>query len=153
MSGSPYTKNVYSGKFMPTRPEKYRGDVSNIVYRSGLELRFMKWLDSQTHVLSWSSEEVVIPYVHPKDNRLHRYFMDFQMKVQKKDGSVKTYLIEVKPHRFTQEPVVPKRKSKRFLTEVIQWAVNQSKWKAAREYAKDRGWDFMLITERDLGSL
>jgi hypothetical protein len=59
----------------------------------------------------------------------------------------------VKPYRFTQEPVVPQRKTKRFIAEVYQWAVNNAKWEAARAVAERNGWNFMLITEKDLGLL
>jgi hypothetical protein len=147
-----YTKECYTGKFVPKNPQKYIGDPTNIIYRSSLEIKFMLWCDRRESVLQWGSEELVIPYVSPLDNKVHRYFVDFIMKVQTKEG-IKTYMIEVKPYRFTQEPVVPKRKTKNFLAEVKQWGVNQAKWKAAREFAKDRGWEFMLITEKDLGVL
>jgi hypothetical protein len=149
----PYSKNVFSGRFTPKHPEKYKGDPTNIIYRSSYEIRFMKWADLSEHVLAWNSEEVVIPYIHPKDGRAHRYFVDFMIQVRTKSGEIKRFLVEVKPFVFTQEPVVPKRKTKRFLTEVIQYAVNQAKWKAARSYAADRGISFIIITERDLGTL
>jgi hypothetical protein len=147
-----YTKECYQGKFIPKNPQKYMGDPSNIIYRSSYEVKFMIWCDRRESVLQWGSEELVVPYVSPLDNQIHRYFVDFIMKVKTREG-VKTYMIEVKPYRFTQEPVIPKRKSKNFLTEVKQWGVNQAKWNAAKKYAEERGWEFMLITERDLGVL
>jgi hypothetical protein len=146
-----YTKDTYKGKFVPKNAQKYVGDSSNIVYRSSYELRFMKWCDLNDSIQKWNSEEIIVPYVSPKDNKIHRYFVDFTIQVKTKTGDVKTYLIEVKPFRFTQEPQSPKRKTKQFLNEVIQWSVNQAKWKAASSFAADRGWQFMLITEKDLG--
>jgi hypothetical protein len=148
-----YTKDTYRGIFAPRNPRKYLGDVTNIVYRSSYELRFMNWCDLNDNVLQWGSEEVVIPYVSPMDNKIHRYFVDFFIKIRNKHGDIKKYLIEVKPYRFTQEPVVPQRKTKRFITEVYQWAVNNAKWDAARTVADRNGWSFMLITEKDLGLL
>jgi hypothetical protein len=148
-----YSKNVLSGRYVPKHPEKYKGDPTNIIYRSSLECRFMKWCDLSSHVLQWNSEEVIVPYIHPKDGRAHRYFVDFMVQVRTKAGTTKRFLVEIKPFAFTQEPVVPKRKTQRFLSEVLQYAVNQAKWKAAREYAADRGMSFMLITERDLGTM
>lgn len=148
-----YTKDTYRGIFAPRNPRKYLGDVTNIVYRSSYELRFMNWCDLNDNVLQWGSEEVVIPYVSPMDNKIHRYFVDFFIKIRNKHGAIKKYLIEVKPYRFTQEPVVPQRKTKRFITEVYQWAVNNAKWDAARTVADRNGWSFMLITEKDLGLL
>lgn len=141
-----YTKELHQGKFIPKNPNKYRGDISNIVYRSGYEVKFMNWCDLNSDVTQWSSEEVVIPYRSPMDNKLHRYFVDFYVKIQDK-----VYLIEVKPDRFTKEPAVPKRRTKRFLNEVAQYAVNQAKWKAAREVCADRNWEFKIITEKELG--
>lgn len=146
-----YTKDTYKGKFTPTHPEKYVGDAKNIIYRSSYELRFMKWCDTNDSILQWNSEEIVIPYISPVDNRPHRYFVDFTIQVKNKAGEVKTYLIEVKPFKFTQAPQPPKRRTRQFLQEVMQWGVNQAKWDAAKSFAKSRGWEFMLITEKDLG--
>lgn len=148
-----YRKDCYKGKFQPQNPQKYRGDPTNIVYRSSYEIRFMKWCDLNSNVLEWGSEEIVVPYKSPIDSQMHRYFVDFYIKLKTVSGDIKKYLIEVKPHRFTKEPVIPKRKTQRFVSEVMQWGVNQSKWKAATTYAKSMGADFMLITEKDLGLL
>jgi hypothetical protein len=148
-----YTKDTYKGTYTPKHPQKYLGDVTGITYRSSYELRFMNWCDLNASVLQWGSEEVVIPYRSPLDNKMHRYFVDFFIKIRNKHGEIKKYLIEVKPFRFTQEPVIPKRKTKNFINEVYQWAVNNAKWEAARAAASDNGWNFMLITEKDLGLL
>jgi|TARA_S200002703_G_C3642620_1_gene197289 hypothetical protein len=145
-----YSKQVYSGKFIPRNPEKYKGSVNNIIYRSSYELKFMNWCDISDSVLQWGSEEVVIPYISPLDNKIHRYFVDFFVKVNSKN-KVRYCLVEVKPFRFTQEPKIPKRKTKRFLNEVKQWGVNLSKWEAAKEFCLDRNWEFMIITEKELG--
>ena len=145
-----YTKNLYQGKFIPKNPSKYKGDISNIIYRSGYELKFMNWCDLNSDVLEWGSEEVVIPYRSPLDNRVHRYFVDFLVKVKQTDNTYKMILVEVKPYRFTQEPKIPKRRTKRFINEVKQWGVNLAKWESATEFCIDRGWEFKLITEKEL---
>lgn len=111
----------------------------------------MDWLDKNPDVISWASEELIIPYLSPVDGRWHRYFPDFLIKVRTKDGKFKTILIEVKPKKQTKEPEPQKRKTKRYINEVVTWGVNSSKWKAAREYCADRGWTFQIITEDDLG--
>lgn len=147
-----YTKDTYKGKFIPTKPHKYIGDPTQIVYRSSYELKFMKWCDMNVSVKRWASEEIVIPYLSPMDNLLHRYFVDFFIEVETKDGKIKKYLVEVKPYRYTQPPVIPQRKTQRFISEVKQWGVNNAKWDAAKRYAAQRGWEFMLITEKDLQS-
>lgn len=143
--------NYYKGKFTPNRPEKYTGDPTNIIYRSSWELRFMNWCDMSSNVLKWSSEETVIPYRCGTDNKLHRYFIDFKIQVRSKSGELKTYLVEVKPSAQTVPPQFPGRRTKRYLTEAMTFVKNQSKWQAAKQYCADRGWEFMIITEKELG--
>ena len=88
---------AYSGYFRPKNPKKYVGDPTNIIMRSSWETMFASWCDKNPAVLKWSSEETVIPYRCPTDDRIHRYFVDFQIQVQQKDGKLKRYLVEVKP--------------------------------------------------------
>lgn len=145
-----YTK-TYKGKFRATNPQKYRGDISNIVYRSLWELRFMKWCDTNDSILEWGSEIIVIPYISPVDKKPHRYFVDFYIKVQNKDKEIKKYLVEIKPERFTKPPNIPQKKTKKFIEEVFQYGVNDAKWKAAFEYCLDRNMEFIILTEKDLG--
>jgi len=142
---------AYSGIFRPSNPQKYVGDHTNIIYRSSWECRVMNWLDKNPNIISWASEEVVIPYKSPVDGKMHRYFPDFVVKSRGKDGSTKTMMIEVKPKKQTIEPKVQRRVTKQYITEVTTWGVNQAKWKAATEYCLDRGWQFMLMTEDHLG--
>jgi hypothetical protein len=142
---------AYSGKFTPKHPNKYMGDYKNIIYRSSWECKVMSWLDSNQDVISWSSEEVIIPYKSPVDNRFHRYFPDFLIKVRTKDNKLKTMLWEVKPKKQTQPPEPKKRITKQYINEVTTWGVNQAKWHAAQQYCNDRKWEFKVITEDDLG--
>ena len=126
-------RDYKQGFFKPKFPKKYRGDPTNIVYRSGWEKKVMQSLDDNLNVTSWGSEEIVIPYRSPVDNRIHRYFVDFIVEVVGKDGGKRTILIEVKPAAQTQEPKRPKRNTKRYLTEVMTYGVNQAKWNADRK--------------------
>ena len=141
----------YQGKFRPRNYQKYKGDPTNIIYRSRWELKFMKWCDNNTNILQWASEEFFIPYRSPLDNKWHRYFPDFYMKVKESNGSVKQYVIEVKPLRQTVKPKIPKRKTKSYIYETIEYAKNQAKWQAAKAYCKDRRYEFKVVTERELG--
>jgi hypothetical protein len=134
-------------KFTPIFPEKYTGDPTNIIMRSSWETRFASWCDKNPSVLKWSSEETVIPYRCPTDNRIHRYFVDFKITV----STGKTYIIEVKPAAQTQPPIYPGRQTQRYITESLTFMKNQAKWEAAIEFAKDRGWEFKIITEKELG--
>jgi hypothetical protein len=142
---------AYSGLFTPRNPQKYMGDHKNIVYRSSWEAKVMNWLDLNPDIISWASEELIIPYKSPVDGRWHRYFPDFLVKSRTRDGKLKTILIEVKPKKQTQPPEPKKRVTKQYIQEVTTWGVNEAKWKAATEYCADRGWDFKLLTEDHLG--
>lgn len=141
---------AYRGKFVPKHPKKYQGDPSNIVYRSLWERDCMRYFDGNPNVIYWASEEVVVPYLSPIDNRWHRYFPDFLIRVQKPDGSTDTVMIEVKPAKETREPKVKSRITKNYLYEVKTWGVNQAKWKYAEEFCADRKWKFVVWTEKDI---
>lgn len=138
------------GYFKPKNPNKYLGDPTGIVYRSGWEKKVMEYLDDNINVKGWSSEEIVIPYISPIDNKMHRYFVDFYVEAVGRDGETKKMLLEVKPKAQTQAPKTPKRKTKRYITEVMTYGVNQAKWKAATDYCRHKGWDFKIITESEL---
>jgi hypothetical protein len=142
---------AYSGKFSPKNTNKYLGDPTNIWYRSLWERRVMVHLDSNPNVIEWSNEEIVIPYLSPVDNRVHRYFPDFFVRVKNKAGISEAMILEVKPKSQAQPPVKKSKITRRYITEVMQWGVNEAKWKAAVEYCKDRSWTFKVITEDDLG--
>lgn len=140
----------YKGWFRPKNPKKYKGDANNVIYRSNWELQVMKQLDLNPNVIWWASEELPIPYISPVDNKAHRYFPDFIVRTKRKDGQEQTTIIEVKPYKQTIEPT-RKRKTKTYLAEVVQYAVNIEKWKAAELFCKEHGWKFQILTEKELG--
>lgn len=142
---------TYKGRYSPKNPGKYKGDPTGIIYRSLWERKLMVYLDENKSVIQWSSEEIAIPYISPLDNRYHRYFPDFYVKAVDKNGNIVEQLLEVKPKKETIEPTKKKRITKQYITEVTTWGKNQAKWKAATEYCLDRGWQFKLITEKELG--
>ena len=143
-------KKLHSGKFRPKNISKYKGNSTEIFYRSGWELRFMSYLDKTPSVLKWSSEEIVVPYKSPIDKRIHRYFPDFWIKIKKENGLTECVLIEVKPKKQLTQPKKPKRITRRYLSEVYTFGVNEAKLKAATEYCSDRKWRFKIITEDHL---
>lgn len=110
----------------------------------------MKFCDLNQSVLRWGSEEVVIPYINPLDRKPHRYFVDFIVEMKAADGSVKTMLIEVKPKKQCAQPKKPKRQTRNYICEMQTWITNSAKWKAAKEAAESRGWEFRVLTEDDL---
>ena len=141
----------YKGKYYPSFPRKYKGDPTNIVYRSLWERKFMVYCDKNQNILEWASEEIAIPYRSPIDNRVHRYFPDFYMKVKETNGKIKNYVIEVKPAKQTKPPKKPKRQTKGYIREAYEYAKNQAKWKMAKEFCADRQWEFKVVTEKELG--
>lgn len=134
-------------KFIPLFPKKYVGDPTNIIMRSSWETRFASWCDKNTSIVKWSSEETVILYRCPTDNHIHRYFVDFKITT----NLGKTYLVEVKPQKQTVPPVFPGKQTQRYLVESLTFLKNQAKWEAAKKYAIERGWEFKIITEYELG--
>lgn len=141
----------YKGIFKPSFSQKYIGDYKNIVYRSLWELKFMNYCDKNENILKWSSEEIWIPYVSPIDNRVHKYFPDFYIKYKDNEGILKESLIEIKPKRQVNGPKIGKKINQKQIYEVKEFAKNQSKWKAAKEFCEDRRWTFQILTEDNIG--
>ena len=142
----------YNGKYRPRYPRKYKGDPTNIVYRSLWERKFMNYCDLNESINEWQSEELSIPYVSPLDNRVHRYFPDFFIKYKDANGKSRSVVVEVKPKKQIKEPKKnPKRKTQAWHYEVKTWVVNQAKWEAAKQFCADRKYEFKLMTEDDLG--
>lgn len=141
---------AYKGRFTPSNFQKYKGDPTKIIYRSLWERKFMVWCDTNPNILEWGSEEFFIPYISPVDGRAHRYFPDFYVKLRTTTGQVKRYVVEVKPLAQCQAPKRPKRQTKKYISEVKTYAVNQAKWKAAVDFCEDRLWEFKVITEKEL---
>jgi hypothetical protein len=124
----------YKGRYTPTKPKKYKGNPQNIIYRSLWERKFMVYCDNSTSIIEWGSEEIIIPYLSPKDGRMHRYFPDFYIKVK-----------QCKP------PKDPKRRTRRWMNEVITYGVNDAKWRYATEWCADNDMEFKILTEDHLG--
>ena len=142
---------AYKGKYSPSYPRKYKGDPTNIVYRSLWERKFMVYCDLNENILEWGSEEIVMPYRSPVDGRVHRYFPDFYIKVKESTGRIKKMIIEIKPKRQCSPPAKPKKQTKGYLREAFEYAKNQAKWEAASEWCKDRSYIFKVFTEKELG--
>jgi len=139
----------YRGLYKPKNPLKYIGDISNITYRSLWERKFMVFCDTTNSVVKWASEEIIVPYIYSIDKKMHKYYVDFVMQLLEKDGKLKTYMIEIKPYIQTIEP--KKRKcTKKYIKELVEWEKNQSKWLYASEYAKEKNWEFKVLTEKEL---
>ncbi|AKA61997.1 head completion protein [Proteus phage vB_PmiM_Pm5461] len=144
---------AYKGKFLPVNKDKYKGDWRKITYRSSWEHFFMKWLDNNSDVVSWSSETVIIPYFSNADGKKRRYFMDFWAKFK----SGQEFLFEVKPFKETQPPRPPAnvtvKAKKRFMEEMYTYQVNSDKWKAAKKLADKMNLQFKIVTESSLKTM
>lgn len=149
------TKNsgFSQGYYNPIYPEKYLGKPP-IIYRSSWERKFMIMCDNRDDVVGWSSEPVVIKYWSTLDSKERKYYPDFYMKVDKGDGKYEEFLIEIKPSEQIKKPKPPDVNSKKalksykFLAE--QFVINRDKYKYAKKWAEDRGWRFIVLTEKSL---
>jgi hypothetical protein len=139
----------HQGKFKPSNPKKYKGDCTNIIYRSMWECNFMLKLDRDPKVVRWSSEEIIIQYRNPITGRISRYFPDFYVERLTEDGSVNKFLVEIKPKYQTLPPPESKRKTKAWQRMVLEYAKNQAKWEAAKKFCSDRKYTFTILTEED----
>jgi len=114
----------------------------------------MNYIDTNPNIIQWASEELFIPYKSPLDGKWHRYFPDFIIKMRDKDGKISTKMIEIKP-RSQSVPPTPKGKgskpTKKYLREVATFGINSAKWHAAKEYCADHNWEFVVLTEKELG--
>ena len=140
---------AYKGRYKIKNPDKYLGNPTNVIFRSLWERNTFRWCENNPKVRAWSSEEIVVPYKCKVDNKLHRYFVDLYVEM----NNGQTILVEIKPKKETLPPKQPKRKTKKFLNEVITFSKNQDKWEAADQYAKHKGWKFQVWTEETLKNL
>lgn len=132
------------GLFTPINKQKYIG--KNIPkYRSGWELTFMTFCDSNKNVLYWASESISIPYRHPFKGRVVNYIPDFFVVYQNKYGKQIAEMVEIKPKK--QSLIEGKVASAR---DKIIVAINHAKWASAVAYCKHHGYTFRVITENEL---
>jgi len=144
-------KRYRQGIFKPVNSKKYIGS-GDPIYRSGWELKFFRWADLNEKILGWGSENIIIPYLSPIDNKVHRYFVDNFIVFLDKNGNKKKFLIEIKPSKQVAKPVESKRKKRTtIIYEQKTWVVNQAKWDAARRWSQKKNCEFIILTEKELG--
>ena len=131
------------GVFQPTNPAKYVGKKSPR-YRSGWEMAFMRFCDTNDHVLQWASESIVIPYRHPLTGKMTNYVPDFLVVYRDKNNTMKAEVVEIKPKK---QSIIESKASNRDRAVV---AVNYAKWDAATKWANRNGLHFRVITETDM---
>jgi len=146
----PYLFMSYKGIYKPENPKKYIGDANQIVYRSLWERKMFRYCDTNEKILKWASEEIAIRYFNPVKKRVARYFPDIYIEYINKEGKKKKSLIEIKPAKETRSPT-PARRTKNQLIAESLYAQNTAKWKAAEEFCLDNGWEWKIMTEKELG--
>ena len=142
---------TYKGRYTPKNPQKYKGNPRRIIYRSSWERKLMVYCDTNKDILEWGSEEIIIPYLSPWDGRIHRYFPDFYIKVRQSGGTIKKFIIEVKPKKQCAPPAESRKKTKQWYKEVKAWGINSAKWKYATEWCDNNDMEFKVLTEDHLG--
>ena len=131
------------GVYKVTNPLKYVGKREPR-YRSGWELAFMRFLDSNDHILQWASESIVIPYRHPLTGKMTNYVPDFLITYRTRDNRMCAEVIEIKPKK---QSLLESKMNDRDRAIV---AVNYCKWDAATKWAKAQGLRFRVVTEDDI---
>lgn len=148
-------------------PEKYHNPNNKpLVARSGLEMRWFKYLDGAENVVTWSSECVHVPYEKPifyteNDSTVayteeHKYIVDVWMIW--KNGDVEYEMLgEIKPETMCYPPKEPKINNKKALnnyhSSMQTFLINRSKWVSTFQFckrlleSKQRQIHFVIMTE------
>lgn len=142
------------GKYQVINPQKYIGDIYNIIFRSSWEKRFCYYCDSNPNIIKWSSEPIAIKYWNPIDKKEHEYHVDYYIQVKKTDGSTQDWLLEVKPksqYSLKEKPVfegrVTEKRIRAYNEKLKIWITNRAKFEAATRFAEARGYKFGTIDE------
>tara|TARA_B110000305_G_C19413534_1_gene626773 strand:+ start:1419 stop:1859 length:441 start_codon:yes stop_codon:yes gene_type:complete len=130
------------GIFEMKNPEKYLGKHAPR-YRSGWELKFMRFCDTHPGVVAWASESHRIPYFNPIKNKKTMYVPDFFIVYADKHGNRNAEFVEIKP----AGQIMGNAKSSH---DKVHAVVNEAKWQAAKVFAQQQGVGFRVITENEL---
>ena len=144
-------RNYNQGMYTLKNPDKCINGTKEVRYLSGYELECWKWADNNKNVIKWGAETVIVPYYSSVKGRKARYIVDIYIEYIDRHGEHKKVLGEIKPSQQCKPPRKSNRKKKEtIIQEELTWVTNQEKWKAAQEYATARGWDFVILTEREI---
>jgi len=142
----------HQGRYIVKNKDKYVGNVSNVIYRSGWEKKVFLMLDNNPNILKWGSEILPIPYFSTIDNKTRRYYPDLLVKYKNKDGDIITDMVEIKPYKQTLPPKKGggKNSKNRYINECLTYRKNQDKWNSAKMWCKKEGYNFRLMTENEI---
>jgi hypothetical protein len=124
----------------------------------------MIYLDNNDKIINWGAEHLKIPYTktewisEKQDYKTseHTYYPDFYYELKKDDGTISKVVAEVKPYSETIEPVLASKPTakqlKNFEYALKMYNKNLSKWTYMIDYCQRKGFEFIIITEKILGS-
>lgn len=152
-------KNVKQGWYELKNPEKFTKPIDeymksykdgSVNYKSGLELKAIRYADWNKHVKKWSLEPFHVKYIKPTDGKPHRYFIDLFLEFSSGDK----FIVEVKHSSEVKPPRKPSKKTDKaimnYQTALQTYAINQAKWKAAKMFAENNKIKFIILTEEHL---
>lgn len=144
-------RNYKQGKYEVKNPSKCINGTKEVRYLSSYELECWRWADNNKNVIRWGVETVVVPYYSSVKGRKARYLVDLYIEYYNRHGEYKKVLCEIKPFRETKKVRdTPGRKKSTVIQEQLTYVTNMEKWKAAKKYAEDRGWQFTILTEKEI---
>jgi hypothetical protein len=132
------------GSFTPKNPHKYVGK-NTPRYRSGWELVFMQFCDTNENVIQWASEAIKIPYKHPLTGKPTIYVPDFFVLYENRRRQQIAEIVEIKPKK---QSLIESRTASAKDRAIV--AINHAKWAAAKAYCQKLGVAFRVITEDDI---
>lgn len=156
---APNNNNFYQGYYKMVNPQKYRGNPTEVIYRSSWEKKFMLYCDLNPGILQWESEPFKIPYVDFFGKK-RNYIPDFLIITRNAENPdfYKKILIEIKPDKEIREPEIPQgyispKQLKNIEYGYSVWMKNKHKWAYSTEWCKKNDLEFRIITEKHLNSL
>jgi len=132
--------NFRQGIYTVKNPQKYVG-AGQPRYRSGWEMTFMMFLDSNENIVQWASESIRIPYRNPVTGKQSIYVPDFFITYRDRTNRMRAELVEIKPKK---QSLIESKMTARDGAIV---AVNYAKWDAATKWCRRQGITFRVITE------
>lgn len=168
LNSRPNNKNYHQGNYTPNNKDKVikLNALGGLFYRSGMELKVMKYLDFNENVIKWGAECLKIPYqMKHFDNgdvvlKEHCYYPDFYYEL--KIGNITNIVVaEVKPmneYKMVQDllegklsiPVNGTKKLKNFEYSLKMAYKNKTKFETMINWCDKKGYKFIIITEETL---
>lgn len=149
------------GVFNPEHPEKCINlrKGKKPFARSSWEFKMMAWCDQNKNVVRWGSEIIAIPYIFDLEkvngiHKTHNYYPDIYCEIRNKKGLIDIYIIEIKPIKQKNKPIVPKNKTRKAMKNyryaVNEYVRNQNKWRYAKMFCEGKNWNFRILTEQNI---